>query len=420
MRANVVSLVLFPALAILLAFNTPEAAAVQSETAQQEVMYFDENGVAYLPGDLYATDHVADGAAYWNLRYVPATGAGGFTQGSPTSEPGHYKENQFQHILTRNIAVMETEVSRQMWADLLAKQASLPPDPSPSAVPTNHPCQASWCQSVLFANLLSVQQGLTRCYHTDSTKSTPIDATNYTAGGYYCDFDANGYRMPTEGEWEYFTRAGTTTPFSISEPNYNAATMYSCTAGVLPNLESVAVYCANSVATMPVGSLLPNPWNLRDVHGNLYEWCWDWADFYPPAGQTDYAGPATGAARIVRGAAYHSIPVNCRSATRAGGAPGIVSSYVGFRLVRTLASPVITMIKSKKAIRGSPATIFGTGFSATKSGNAVYFGKKKADLKTATATRLQVTIPSKCKKGVVGVYATVNGLKSNTFNFQVR
>ncbi len=273
-----------------------------------------------------------------NMRYVPN---GTFTQGSPSTEPcRETNETQFTHTLTRNLAVMETEITRQMWADLRAVQGSLPLDPSSTTYsPTmNHPVQSNtWYESVLFANLLSLQNGYVRCYYTNSGFSTPIDATNYTTGPFYCDFNADGYRLPTEGEWEYFCRAGTTTAFSCNETNYTSGNCNSCTSGTHATLEQYCVYCGfNPLTTEPVGSKLSNPWNLKDVHGNVWGWCWDWFEWtYPTGSATDYTGLTTGTNRVCRGGGWTNVPERCRSARRVGTAPWGNSANLGLRLLRT-------------------------------------------------------------------------------------
>ena len=286
------------------------------------------------PGDLFATDPIVG-----NMRFVPA---GEFTQGSPDTEPCRYGSEgpQFTHILTKNIAVMETEVSRQMWADLQAVQESMPNDPSDTSVsPTmDHPVQHSnWYHSVLFANLLSLQNGFTRCYYMDAEYTIPLTASNYTTEPIYCNFNANGYRLPTEGEWEHFARAGTSGPFSCDEPYYNSTNCDSYTPGTHPILEQHCVYSVNNPGrTEVVGSKLPNPWNLKNVHGNVMELCWDWYAGYPTGTVTDYIGPDSSPGRANRGGGWTRGPNICRSAYRGWSPPSDTCDDMGFRLVRTV------------------------------------------------------------------------------------
>ncbi len=303
----------------------------------------------WSPGGLIGVDNIVG-----NMRYVPATGEGGFSQGSPSGAGGEpcrdSNEAPFTHILTRNIAVMETEVTRQMWQDLEVVQSTLPGsiDPTDTSFGSgmNNPVQRiTWYEAVLFANLLSVQNGYTRCYYKDSSFNTPVDSTNYTSGSFYCNFSANGYRLPTEGEWEFFTRAGTSGPFSIDEPNYSSSTCSDFTpTPQLTTLETVAVFCANDNGrSEPVGSKNGNPWNLKDVHGNVSEWCWDWRYTvgspnypYPSGTQTDYTGPSTGANRVFRGGSWYNYARYCRSAYRKSYPPDTRYYLLGFRLVRSL------------------------------------------------------------------------------------
>lgn len=287
------------------------------------------------PGALYSTDAIVG-----NMRCVPA---GSFTQGSPGEEPCRDSiESQFTHILTKNIAVMETEVSRQMWEDLRAVQPTLPEDPSStSASPLMiNPVQYNtWFEAVLFANLLSLQNGYTQCYYKDATFTIPLDATNYTTGQFFWNPAVDGYRLPSEGEWEHFCRAGTNGPFSCDEPDYTSDTCgypY-CVIEEFPVLEDYAVFCANNPgSTQAVGSKLSNPWNLKDVHGNVYEWCWDDFTSYPSGTVIDYSGPGTSSFRALRGGSWYNRARFCRSANRDHYSPGYRLTYDGFRLVRSV------------------------------------------------------------------------------------
>lgn len=272
------------------------------------------------------------------MRYIPA---GSFVQGSPEDEPCRgFDEKEWRHRLTRNCAIMETEVTRTMWSELRAVQATLPaeptnPDYSPELVnPVN---QATWYETILFANLLSVQNGFERCYYADSHYSIPIDVTNYTLGPFYCNFYADGYRLLSEGEWEYAVRAGTVSPFSCSEFRYKSENCWVCNSGCHPVLEQYVVFCASANGqNEPVGGRLANPWRLKDMHGNISEWCWDYYGMYPQSARTDYTGPDGGSLRICRGGNWHCYPHRCRSAFRDYLTPDSRSGDIGFRLARTL------------------------------------------------------------------------------------
>jgi len=291
-------------------------------------------------GDLYETDPIVG-----DLMFVPA---GTFTQGSPADEPCRSSdETQFTHTLTRDIAVMATEVTRRMWADLLAVQPSLPADPTDTTYGAgmSNPVQNNtWYEAVLFANLLSTKRGLTRCYYNDASFTQPVDATNYTSGDFYWKPDADGYRLLSEGEWEYACRAGTETPFWINESNYtsNNCGSYITTPGTWLQLERAAWFCANiydpagNNSSKPVGAKVSNSWGLYDTHGNVLEWCWDWYGDYPSGSATDHRGVLSGSFRVRRGGTWGSYALYCRSAIRRSRAPGDRDRYLGFRLVRTV------------------------------------------------------------------------------------
>jgi len=279
------------------------------------------------------------------MRRVPA---GTFTQGSPGDEPCRgTDEAQFSHTLIRNLAVMETEVTRQMWADLRAAQPTLQLDPTVETFgsgPDNPVQSMNWYEGLLFANLLSAERGLTRCYYTDAAFTVPIDATNYITGPFHCNWNADGYRLPTEGEWERFCRGGTATPFWIVEPDFSADNCNSVvtTPGTWPLLETAVWFCANiydpagNTTSKPIANKAANPWGMFDTHGNVNEWCWDWYDSYPTGSATNYAGASSGSHRVIRGGCWSDTTRYCRSACRQPFMPGSRHHANGFRLVRTL------------------------------------------------------------------------------------
>lgn len=128
--------------------------------------------------------------------------------------------------------------------------------------------------------------------------------------------DKHNYRLPTEAEWEYACRAGTTGDY----------------AG---NLDSIAWYWGvNFVGVREVGTKQANAWGLYDMSGNVYEWCQDWHGNYSTDAAIDPTGTANGSARVVRGGSYAESAARQRSAARAGFAPSLRRDWLGFRVVR--------------------------------------------------------------------------------------
>jgi sulfatase modifying factor 1 len=139
----------------------------------------------------------------------------------------------------------------------------------------------------------------------------------------------NGYRLPTEAQWEYACRAGTTTPFSFgeclstSQANYDGDYPYTgCSSGT---------YRKTPIA---VASLGKNAWGLYDMHGNVWEWCSDWYGSYSSAvPRPDPEGPTSGNYRVIRGGSWNIGARSCRSANRNGVTPELPPSYLGFGFV---------------------------------------------------------------------------------------
>jgi formylglycine-generating enzyme required for sulfatase activity len=136
------------------------------------------------------------------------------------------------------------------------------------------------------------------------------------------------YRLPTEAEWEYAARAGTTTAFSFgNDPSYT----------LLPNY---AWFSGNSSQTThDVGTKQPNPWGLYDMAGNVWEWCGDWYHPYPGGAVTDPTGPSSGSAKVMRGGSWHFAAGDARSADRNFNAPDFASFGIGIRVVLGPAPP---------------------------------------------------------------------------------
>jgi sulfatase modifying factor 1 len=144
------------------------------------------------------------------------------------------------------------------------------------------------------------------------------------------------YRLPTEAEWEYACRAGTTTAYSWGNT-------IDCTRAMYENSDKTSE-CTSYVksrglpegAPAPVGSYPPNPWGLYDMNGNVWEWCLDWYGDYPDGPVTDPQGPESGPGRVRRGGSWFKYGYYCRSANRNYGHAPTRYRTTGFRLVREL------------------------------------------------------------------------------------
>ena len=134
------------------------------------------------------------------------------------------------------------------------------------------------------------------------------------------------YRLPTEAEWEYAYRGGTNTLW----PSGDDMSQVGDYAWYVDNAWNTGLQYAR-----PVGTKLPNPWGLYDVHGNVWEWCQDWYGDYLIGAQIDPIGPASGWARVFRGGSFYDVARITRSATRNNYTPGDHFNYLGFRLLRT-------------------------------------------------------------------------------------
>ena len=165
-------------------------------------------------------------------------------------------------------------------------------------------------------------------------ESNPVDRINWNDAVDFCKKlsvkTGQTVRLPTEAEWEYACRAGTTTPFntgktiSPDQANYNGTYTYGS--------GRKGVFRGKPVA---VGSFPPNAWGLYDMHGNVLEWCQDWYGSYPAGEVVDPQGPAKGQSRVLRGSGWTEGPAGCRSADRAWSSPSYTSSGggYGFRVV---------------------------------------------------------------------------------------
>ena len=208
--------------------------------------------------------------------------AGKFVMGSPASEKGHrVNETQHEVTLTKPFYMGKYEVTQEQWDAVMINNRSFYRGPK---LPVT---SVSWENCQEFIKKLNAK----------------------TSGG---------YRLPTEAEWEYSCRAGTTTAYSNGD-------------SITKNDSNV-----EGLSTKVVGSYKPNAFGLYDMHGNVWEWCEDWKVDYPKEAVIDPKGPEAGKNRVLRGGSFTGVGMHSRSANWFDNLPSTWNiDYLGFRLAKT-------------------------------------------------------------------------------------
>ena len=229
---------------------------------------------------------------------------GTFTMGSPANEPGH-DDDEVQHQVTISSFYMgKYEVTQKEYQEVMGTNPSYFKGDN---LPVE---QVSWYNAIEYCNERSRKEGLTPAYTINGSGNDRTVTWNR---------NTNGYRLPTEAEWEYACRAGTMTA-------YNTGASITANTGW---------YETNSgYKTHPVGQKPANAWGLYDMHGNVWEWCWDLYDDYPSGAQTNPVGASSGFYRMMRGGSSYFSAEYVRSAYRVGMNPTYRDDNLGFRILR--------------------------------------------------------------------------------------
>jgi formylglycine-generating enzyme required for sulfatase activity len=236
--------------------------------------------------------------------------AGTFTMGSPTTE-STFNDERPQHsvTLTKGFWMGKYPVTQDQYSTVMGTNPSgFPSSPAPGEVQGRRPVEnVTWFDAIEFCNKLSELEGLTPVYTiTGGTTVTP-------------NWNANGYRLPTEAQWEYACRAGTITAYNTGDTITENTGWYNINSGSM---------------THEVGKKSANAWGLYDMHGNVYEWCWDWYAVYADGAKTDPVGASSGASRVARGGRWSGTALSLRSAYRSYNEPFRRYNDLGFRVLR--------------------------------------------------------------------------------------
>jgi len=235
------------------------------------------------------------------------------TLGSPAGQLGREGDEVLTQVsILENLAIAPYEVTQAQWAALMG---DTPSEFLGDDLPVH---KIDWYRAVEYCNALSTADGFTPAYTID---------------GHSVEWnrEADGWRLPTEAEWEWFARGESFEAFcggAITETGF----------GLDPVLDQYGWYGGNAdpARPQPVGGKSPNAFGLYDMHGNVAEWCWDWYAAYEEGPLLDPSGPDFGELKVIRGGDWFYQAKACRSASRETFPPGSRDNRVGFRVIRTL------------------------------------------------------------------------------------
>jgi formylglycine-generating enzyme required for sulfatase activity len=249
---------------------------------------------------------------------------GSFVMGSPLYERGRNRGEMPHRVKLNPFFMAKYQITQGEYEEVMGANPSIFEG---SNLPVEN---VSWFDALEYCNRRSQQEGLTPAYKIDIKRIDLNNLNRTTRWLVTWNREANGYRLPTEAEWEYAAKGGNETPGDFIFPGTNSHA-------------EAAWYSGNSGGTThPVGTKDPNKLELYDMSGNVWEWCWDWYGDYiattpsnPTTAQTNPIGPSLGSHRVIRGGSWYDSAGYIRSSARYFYVPSGRSMGIGFRIVRS-------------------------------------------------------------------------------------
>ena len=297
-----------------------------------------------------------------------------FSMGSPESEPERSSDEVQHNVTVGDFYISKTEVSQKDYTEIMGV------NPSATKGDDLPVTDVTWYDAVEYCNKLSQKEGLKPCYTISGDTVT-------------WDRSADGYRLPTEAEWEYSARANTSTPFSFGDYVHNSDA--NCYNAYGYNNDASGNWVNGSDAylrkTVPVNQYPANDYGLYNMHGNVAEWVWDWYSEYDDT-TSNPTGNESGNAKVVRGGGWNDHPKHIRSAYR-GAQPADVGLYsIGIRPVRNAGTSAgkVKSVYSAKAEQKTGKTLI-VYFSQT--GNTEGLANLIHEMSGADIVRLERKTP---------------------------
>ena len=279
---------------------------------------------------------------YEDLRFVRLK-AGSFKMGSPESEPGRdVNENQHRVTFDRDFYMLSTELTVSIYTEFMGVNPSEDFSDCGARCPVEF---VSWHDAAYFSTVLSQQSSLDACYtctvDTEEEEEGSEGNQSHLCSAVEDLYSCNGFRLPTEAEWEYAARAGTNASMWTPQGggDFDEDLVRSCDIEITlsdgTSLGELAWFCHNAQEQVhEVASKTPNEWGFYDMGGNLREWVNDWYGDLPTEAVTNPTGALEANTKIAKGGCWSDMPKRLRHASRTHSNPERRSNQFGFRLVR--------------------------------------------------------------------------------------